>query len=279
MGKAKDAYQKAHPRPCGAVRVLYFTDCHDRLDLDKTRFHWLGMLVQDTKPDYLVCGGDMMDVDSLNSHDRNETLAGKLKPAFARELQSLNEVLAIIKEYAPNVPKHITLGNHEDRIRRWENQNPEAVGILVDAFYGLLKGYGWHVTEFKQYLNIMGVEFTHAPVNAMGKEIGGKLAASNIATNSIADIVYGHTHKMDDFVAAKLGPDNRKVRAYNGGVFLPDGYRMAYAKASANSWDYGCSILTIRNGKIDSREFITMLELEARYGKKAANKALAGPKV
>ena len=248
------------------TRVLYFTDAHDRVDLPQDRFAWLGKLIADEEPDLVVCGGDLADFDSVNTHARNETYEGKLKPAFAKDLASLNNALTLIKSgHSLKIPFHITLGNHEHRIKRFENANPEMFGILDYAFRDILTEHGWRITNFKHYLNIDGVEFTHAPINAMGREIGGKNAASNVASNSLFDIVYGHTHKREEFVAAKLGPDNRAVRAYNGGCFLPADYRMDYAQCSMNRWDYGCSVIEIWRGRIHSISWISMEELET-YG-------------
>lgn len=245
------------------VRVCYFTDAHDRIDWDKSRFEWLGKHVKKTKPDYLVCGGDIFDVDSLNKHVRNESFEGKLKPGFEAELASLAEALRAIDKYLPsNIEKHITLGNHEYRIHRYENENPEVYGILSAAFYGLLEQHNWIVTPFKQYLNIYGVEFTHVPINAMGREMGGKTAATRIATDSVCDVVYGHTHNRHDASVAKLGPDNRHTRAYNGGCFMPNGARMDYAKASQNHWEYGLTDMAIYNGRIEATSWVSMAQLE-----------------
>lgn len=249
------------------VRVCYFTDAHDRIEWDKSRFEWLGKHVAKTKPDYLICGGDIFDVDSLNKHVRNESFEGKMKPGFEKELASLAEALKAIDKYCPpNIEKHITIGNHEHRIHRYENDNPEVYGILSAAFYMLLSDHKWQITPFKQYLNIYGVEFTHVPINAMGREIGGKTACMRIASDSVSDVVYGHTHNRHDASAPKLGPNNRHTRAYNGGCFMPNNARMDYAKASQNHWEYGLTDMSIYNGRIEATSWISMAQLERDYG-------------
>lgn len=247
--------------------VAYFTDAHDRIEWDKSRFTWLGKFCKAKKIDTLICGGDVFDVDSLNSHVKNETNEGKLKPAFEKELASLGEALAAIDEHLPrHVVKHITLGNHEQRIWRYENNNPEVCGMLSSAFLCLLERHKYAVTKFKEYLDIDGVEFTHVPINAMGREMGGKTAAMRIATDSMADIVYGHTHNRHDASAPKLGPNNRHTRAYNGGCFMPNGARMDYAKSSQNHWEYGLTVISIFNGKIEATQWVSMAQLERDYG-------------
>lgn len=249
------------------LRVLYFTDAHDRIEWDKRRFEWLGKFTAKRKPDMVICGGDVFDVDSLNKHVRNETGDGKLKPAFEAELSSLAAAFEAFDKYTPkDIKRHITLGNHEQRIWRYENDNPEVCGMLSSAFLCLLEKYNWQVTRFKDYLNISGVEFTHVPINAMGKELGGKTAAMRIATDSVADIVYGHTHNRHDASAPKLGPNNRHTRAYNGGCFMPNNARMDYAKASQNHWEYGLTMITIFEGRIEATEWVSMAQLERDYG-------------
>lgn len=138
--------------------------------------------------------------------------------------------------------------------------------MLSSAFICLLEQHGWLVTPFKEYLNIGGVEFTHVPISALGKEIGGKGANMRIATDSIADIVYGHTHNRHDASAPKLGPDNRHTRAYNGGCFMPNNARMDYAKASQNHWEYGLTVINIYGGRIEATEWVSMAQLERDYG-------------
>jgi len=253
--------REGHPK-----RVVYFTDPHDRHDLDKRRFELLAAFVSDILPDALICGGDIADFDSLNSHAKDDTAEGKLKPSYVNDLSSLAAALKLIDGIPKHIERYITLGNHENRIWRYENNNPATCGMMAAAFLDLLETYKWQVTPFKQYLNLYGVEFTHAPINAMGKEIGGKAAAMRIATDSVRHLVYGHTHARHDVSAAKLGPDNRHTRAYNGGCFLPDNFRFNYAKASQNRWEYGLTVLTIQADNIVGIEWIAMKELERRYG-------------
>jgi len=263
-GSLLNRIKLVHERP---TKVLYFTDAHDRIDQSKERFLWLGKLARDTNPDIIINGGDTFDVDSLNAHVRNETYEGRMKPGFEKELSSLAEAFRLFDVHCPkHIPLHIVLGNHEQRIWRYENQNPEVYGMLSAAFLSLLERHRYQVTKFKYYLDIEGVEFTHAVINAMSREVGGKGAASNIATNSLKDIVYGHSHKKEEMTVAKMGPNNRSVRAVNGGCFMNDGYRMDYAKCSANVWDYGCMEIMICGGKIESTNWISMKELARRYG-------------
>lgn len=252
------------------IRVLYFTDAHDRHDMDKERFKWLGKYCADNKPDIIVNGGDTFDVDSLNRHVDLGTKEGGLLPDYELELISLNHALEDFAEHCPDtIPIHITLGNHEQRVYDFENSHKAMGTILSGEMEDVLRTFNYQITPYRSVLDIEGVWFTHCPHNAMRKPIGGINGTANAAKASPRDIVFGHTHKKDEYTHHQSGYDNsinNYVRAYNGGCFMPHGLKFNYAKASQTSWHYGFTVLSIFDGKIIDTEWVSMLKLESMYG-------------
>lgn len=249
--------------------VMYYCDAHDRIDLDKERFKWLGKYARDHKPDMIVNGGDTFDVDSLNSHVGDDTVEGRLKPDFEMELVSLNCALQEFDEYCPkDIPKFITLGNHEQRVYGYENSHPSVGTIMSGEMEAVFDYYGYQITPYRSVLEIDGVWFTHCPHNGMRKPIGGVNGTATVAKSSPRSIIYGHTHRREEYVFAQAGYDNapnNSVRAYNGGCFLPHGVKFHYARASQSAWDYGFSMITIADGKITDVEWITLEKLQRMY--------------
>lgn len=227
---------------------------------------WLAGLINEEKPDYIVDGGDFDDFHSLCSHEGNETYKGKLKPSLQKDIDAAHEARELIsRNLTHDCPKYITLGNHEHRVWNYQDKNPEMYGIPVNMYLDVLNAHGWQYTMYGEYLELAGVNFTHVPFNANGKPVQSETGCKQIAEKSIRDICYGHTHKKDEWSAAKFG-SALSVIAFNGGCFMPDGYVPSYAKDTRKEFWYGCHVLMVRNGRIKSIKSYHMAELQEIYG-------------
>jgi len=255
--------------PAGkTLRVLAIGDAHDSPGLPKDRFHWMGRHAADSRPDWVVQIGDFLTLDSLNSHDGNHTLNGRAKPAYLADMASGKEALdafntALPSDYAPR--RHITLGNHEERIWKWTNTAPETAGMMEHEFTSILDSAGWSWGRFGEFFFLGGVGFTHAPLNRLGKPYGGKNSEQTIANDACFDIVSGHSHIGRQWRAPKIGP-SQHVTVLNLGCALPDGHVEEYARMSTTGWTYGVYDLVISAGHIASASFVPMAELQRRYG-------------
>ncbi len=247
------------------MTVLAIGDLHVSPKLSNDRLRWLGKLAAERQPQHIVQIGDWHSLDSLSAHERPGTAGYARKPSFKEDdLPSLIESLELfsaeiseIKKYKPR--KHITLGNHEWRMERYENEHPETGGIFTHMFYSQLEKHGWSYSPYGASHFIEGVEFTHAPFNVMGKP----QAITELARVAIHDMVCGHTHVKQELRVPKRGHD---VTIINLGCALPWGHVEAYAKHSLTGWWYGAAILTINNGRITDTEWLSMKTLEQKYG-------------
>lgn len=245
------------------AKVVWFTDAHNQPGLNTDRFKWLAALVNDTKPNYLIDGGDFDDLNSLCHYERNDSWSGKFKPTFMADLEASQYARELMDtEIKHDCQKHFILGNHEDRLYQFENLNPEMYGMMQHAYEEIHKN--WAITPYRGYLDIEGVDFTHIPMNGMNKPMGGARCAVQVAAKSVKDCCFGHTHTYGYWDESKLGP-NRSTIAINGGCFMPDKYVPKYAQGSAKGYWYGCHILEISGGRIVGHTPITMRELMARY--------------
>lgn len=234
--------------------------------MNQDRFVWLARWINDQKPDVVVDGGDFDDFGSLCSHERDETYKGRLKPLLQADLEAAAHARVLIKKNLKHeCRKIITLGNHEARIKAYENVNPAMYGILSGAYHDILASTGWEFFEYGAYVRIAGVDFTHVPFTVMGKPVGGDNACKQVAEKSLNDIVFGHTHKLDVVNAAKFG-SARSVMSFNGGCFMPDGYVPAYSKDTRKEFWYGVHVLMVKDGRIKSIKSWHISELEDLYG-------------
>lgn len=253
--------------PEGSIyRVLVIGDAHDAPDIPKDRFRWMGKHAAEIGCDWVVQIGDMLTLDSLNSHIPNDTLQAKTKNPFYRDLESGAEALG---EFARGLgshlcKKHCTLGNHERRAWFYEDGNPETAGLLTGPLLALFDQHGWSITEYGEWFFLGGVGFVHAPLNKLGKTFGGE-TRQNVLNKMIFDVVRGHDHQEYFHSSSKFGPQER-VTLMGAGCALPQGHIEQYAKHALNGWAWGVTGIEIQGGRITSHAWVPMSELERRYG-------------
>jgi hypothetical protein len=251
-----------------AYRVTAIGDLHDDPKIEKDRCYWLGRHAAEVGSDWLVSIGDWSTLDSLNAHIPNDTLQAKQKNPFTDDMASLALSLNMMEEglgsHKPR--KHIVMGNHERRAWTYEDHHPEMAGQLVGELTLSFEERGWSWSEYGEFFFLGGVGFVHAALNRLGKTYGGKNAEQTIANDAVFDIVIGHSHSGRVWRAPKIGP-SQFVNVVNLGCALPNGHIEDYAKHSTTGWTWGAYDLLIRGGHIESASFISMPELERRYGK------------
>ena len=83
--------------------------------------------IKEFKPDEVILLGDFMDVSSLSAwdYDKKRPMEGR---RYVKEITRANEELDYIQKYT----KKITYleGNHEDRVNRYLDKNPEMEGMI-----------------------------------------------------------------------------------------------------------------------------------------------------
>lgn len=250
------------------IRVCAVGDLHDTPGLDKRRFQWIGRHLKETRPHKLQLIGDAGTLDSCNTHVANETYNGRSKPTFLADMASLNEAFDALNIEVPSdldLERHITLGNHERRLYVFQDNAPETWGMMQNEFETILKNHGYGWTPYGQFRFIGQVGYVHVPLNRLGKGYGGKNAEIQVANDAVFDVVFGHSHTKREHTAAKIGP-SQKVTVVNLGSALPQEHVEHYAEHNTTGWTWGIFDQIIRNGRLETSRFISMRELEERYG-------------
>ena len=258
------AWRVANDDP--VYKVVAVGDAHDSPALpDKSRFKWIARYAADVKPDQLVQIGDFGSFDSLSRHDAPGSLSQKLRPSFARDMESLEEALAAIHGViGTDIPLHVTLGNHEARVQRFESNTAEIEGALWQPLLDLFARYGWRTHDEGLFHFVGGVGFVHAPRTLMGREYGGK-TLNAVANDAMFSIVFGHSHRMQVLSVPKIGP-LAGVDIINLGTCMPTNHVEHYARVSTTGWTYGVMLLTIQGGRVIGHEFTSIDDLSRRYG-------------
>lgn len=265
---ARSVYQPM-PNAFGkAVRVFVWGCAHDSPIIpDKSRFKHAGMLATELQPDFIVDLGDSLDLDSLSMHAMPGSTDDRARPGFLREVESVDEAYGEFHNTAPSpdeIPRYRTKGNHENRADRFEANNPTTEGVYTIPLSQLFARYGWTEKQYREWLFIEGVGFTHAPLNSIGREVGGVNANQTVSRETTFSVVWSHTHKREVINRPKFGIGN-SITVFNTGTMMPQGYLKQYAGLSTTGWTYGPSELTLRDGQIESVRSWSVQELAERY--------------
>lgn len=233
---------------------------------------WIARFASEHRFDHIVQIGDWSTWDSVNFHDRNDTLGAKTKPPIKADMENLQQSLAAFREgmardYKPRLS--IVLGNHENRLERFENANPEAQDTFTRERDQLFLQYGWKTRPYGELFYIQGVAFTHHPVNGAGRPFGGETGPQRAANKTTVPIVSGHTHKRQVHDSGKIGPVD-VISMVEVGCALPWGEVESYAKHGITGWWWGVVPMTVQAGIITDVSFKSMLALEREYGERRA---------
>lgn len=249
-----------------AMTVLAIGDSHDQPNIDKERFKWMGKHAAQMKPDRIVHIGDFASWDSMSTHEERGSHGHAQRPSFKTDLESCEEAMATFyKEISYlDIPQDMVAGNHEDRINRFENKNPETIGTLWTQFDEMTARYRWRVHAYGQWVMVDGVGFIHVPMNIMGRPYGGQNSENQIANHATHSIVFGHTHRSSFRKVPKIGINN-SIEVLNLGSSMPDGYIAKYAGTATTGWSYGIYELQIQAGHILQYRHISMRQLEEQY--------------
>ena len=118
------------------AQVLIIGDAHDSPSLpDKSRFRRIAKYASTHNIPYIRSVGDWATFDSCSQYESRATVSGLSKPSFEEDMVSLEaSILAFLSEftkgYRPNLG--ITMGNHENRVKQWENENTEVEGLVYN---------------------------------------------------------------------------------------------------------------------------------------------------
>jgi hypothetical protein len=248
------------------------TQCKPDISLDYLK--WLGEYIAEKQPEVIIHIGDHADMESLSSYDKGKGKAeGKrvqkdidaaiegmnvlLKPLYDLQQQQRKEVGEVL--YKPKMV--MTIGNHEERIMRHVNDNPELQGFL-DYDNLKYKDFGWEVYDFLKPVIVNGVSYCHYMANPMtGRPYGGM--AMNVLKNVGESFCMGHKQCLD--VATRFLPASGKQQwAIIAGAYYE--HNEDYKGHQGNHhWRGVVMQHNVKNGSFNPM-FVDLEYLKDRYG-------------
>jgi hypothetical protein len=193
---------------------LMIPDTQCKPDVDMNYLKHVGQYIVEKRPEVIVHIGDHADMPSLSSYDK-----GKMSAEGKRlnlDIEASIEGMRLLLEPLHNLQKQqkknkkkvytprmvLTLGNHEQRIMRHVDSNPELADFL--SYDNLkYKEFGWEVYDYLEPVVINGVAYCHFMANPFsGKPYGG--TAQNVLKNVGESFCVGHKQTLD--VATRFLP-------------------------------------------------------------------------
>jgi len=264
------AAQPVTNKPGKGTRLLCIGDLHQnpgqphRMDV----LTWIARYASQERFARIIQMGDWCSWDSVSSHDKNDTMAGRLKPSIRQDMDNLEQSLKAWRlgmddNYKPK--QDALAGNHEYRLERWCNANPETAESFTVQRDQLYLQFGWRTRPYGEILYVEGVGFVHHPVNGAGRAFGGKTGPQRAANDTTVTMVSAHTHRRQCHDAPKIGPTD-SISMIEVGCSIPWGEIESYAQHSATGWWWGVCDLTVSDGVVTDLSFVSMLKLKREFG-------------
>lgn len=217
------------------TKLLIIPDTQVKPGVSTDHLYWLGKYICDIRPDIIVHLGDHWDLPSLSSYDKGtasiegrrvkqDIEAGKRAMTLLEApIKALQAAQRKYKKPIYNPRKVFLIGNHEQRLERYINSNPELVGFLSYKDFGLEES-GWEVYDFLQIVNIHDILFSHYFANPMsGRPYSGK--AASLIQRIGKSFVMGHRQELD-FTCRELCDGTKQVGIVAGAFYQHDeGYK------------------------------------------------------
>lgn len=251
-------------------RIVVIGDAHALPGKHNERATWIGRLVVDLKPDHVINIGDCADMLSLCSYDKNSRAA--IGRSYSKDIEAAcdfnDRIRHEIRKQKKRRPRMTILeGNHEHRIEKALDQNPELDGTV--SFSDLQ--YEYYYDDVVRYdgqspgvFTDSGIIYAHyLPSGALGRAIGGEHLAYSLLTKKFVSCTVGHDHRLDYCIRSRA--DGVNIMGLSVGACMD--YPSTWAGQSADSWWNGVIVKdNVENGTYDLRA-ISIGQLKKEYGK------------
>lgn len=167
--------------------IIPDTQCRPGVPLEHLR--WLGKYIAHKQPEVIVHLGDHYDMPSLSSYDKGKkSFQGRRYQAdIAAGNRGMDLLMAPIHDLndkrrrdkkALYKPRQVfLLGNHEERIDRAIQLEPELLDGTIGYEHFNLKQHGWEVHDFLEPVAIDGITYSHYFYNPRtGRPYGGMIS-------------------------------------------------------------------------------------------------------
>lgn len=251
------------------TKHLIIPDPHAHPDYGNERADWLGRLILDIKPDVVINIGDMFDMPSMASYDKGtKSFQGR---SYRKDLDAGldfdERIWEPIRKAKRRLPYRVFCeGNHEYRLKRALELQPELDGMIGFKDFGLDRNYD-EIVEYNGgtpgITEIDGVHYAHYFVSGvMGRPVGGEHPAYSLLTKEYGSCTCGHIHVSDYAIRSSVG--GRHIMGLVAGVYQD--YDSKWAGEINKLWWRGVVVKhNVTEGHYDP-QWIGIESLRKEYG-------------
>ncbi len=202
------AYEESlKPSSVDDITHLVIPDSQVRPGVSLEYLRWIGEYIARKQPSTIIHLGDFCDFESLSQYDKGKrTAEGKRVQAdIEASIEGMKTLLQPLRDlqykqsaageevYFPRMI--MLLGNHENRLTRHVDANPELHGFLnMDALQ--YEKFGWEVIPFLTPTRVDGIAYCHYFPNVMtGRALTG--TAQNMLKTIGESFTMGHRQTLD----------------------------------------------------------------------------------
>lgn len=248
---------------------LVLPDPHAHPDFSNERADWIGQLIVDIKPDVLINMGDMWDLSSMSSYDkgRKSTFGRTFQRDIDAGLEFDERLWAPIRRAKKKRPRAIFLeGNHEHRLKRAIDLQPELDGVLSFSSFDLRKNYEdvvEYVGQTPGSIEVDGITYCHFAVSGvMGRAVGGEHPAHSLLKTNFTSTTCAHLHLYNH--CTRVTAQGKRIHGLVAGVYQD--YDSPWAGDINRLWSRGVVVKReVENGDYD-HEWISIDALRKAYG-------------
>ena len=252
--------------------AIVYTCAHAEPDKSNERFDWLGQLIYDVKPDYVIDLGDGADMRSLNSYDSTRP-AAIVSQNYGEDIDCYNDAQERIRwQFKKNRKKRPAFygfeGNHETRIKKAISHDPR-----VEDRSGKGRGISFrHLNtdrwfdEYWEYENgapaihsYDGVDYAHFISSGnLGRAMSGDYHAANLLKKRMNSCTVGHSHKLNIAFRPDAGAIGLVAGCFKGGA-------EDWAGQANQEWSTGVVIKRNLDSGVYDFEWVSVDRLREAY--------------
>jgi hypothetical protein len=256
-----------------AKTAVVFSCAHSDPSTGNERFDWLGELIYEVNPTYIIDLGDGADMRSLNTFDTRYPEA-IVSQNYEQDINCYNEAMDRLRK-KPSDRKYKRPywigfeGNHENRIKKAIAHDPRLQGDKYGISFSHLQTDQWF-DEYHEYTNSApaiadydGVSYAHFFSSGnYGTAMSGLHHANSLLANRNHSSTCGHSHKRD--LKFKDGAHPNGIIGLVAGCYK--GSEETWAGQANRDWWKGCVIKREISNGIYEPEFVSLKRLKEMYG-------------
>lgn len=219
----KDAPRLYQKQRLGRMHMV-IPDTQVKPGVRTDHLEWAGNYASEKQPDVIVMIGDWFDMPSLSSYDKGKLCfeGRRYVDDIKAGRRAMELFLKPIRETEGYDPRLVfTLGNHEHRVIRVADNNPEFSGKFSFDDLGL-HDYGWEVHDFLKPVLIDGIEYCHYFTSGvMGRPVS---SAATLLRERQRSCTQGHVQHTDIAIHKKT----QNIALFSGTFYQHDEAYLGY---------------------------------------------------